>query len=155
GMTLYMNKAFSMDQVDIDTVVVGAGVVGLATAREMAACGKSVVVLEAADKIGAGISERNSGVIHAGIYYQPGSWKARLCIEGRDMLYAFARARNVWHQQCGKLVVATGDAKVDALHKLKQNAETNGVTDLRLLTPAQAKIMEPELACSAAMHVPI
>src|SRR5665647_3781300 len=99
-----------MDQ--IDCVVVGAGVVGLAVARALALQGREVMVLEAAEAIGTGTSSRNSEVIHAGIYYPQGSLKARLCVEGKDMLYAYCAERGIGHSRCGKLMVATNDAQL-------------------------------------------
>lgn len=144
-----------MDHIQINTVIIGAGVVGVATARELALRGVDVAALEAEPAIGSATSARNSGVIHAGLYYPPSSLKARLCIEGRDRLYGYAKDKGIWRQPCGKLVVATDAAQVEALHALKQNAETNGVQDLRLLTGSEAKMMEPELFCMEALHVPI
>lgn len=104
--------------VDIECVVVGAGVVGLAVARALAQAGREVVIVEAADAIGTGISSRNSEVIHAGIYYPPGSLKARLCVDGRHRLLAFCRSHGVAVQQLGKLIVATDDAQVAPLQAL-------------------------------------
>ena len=97
-----------MDQVDC--VVIGAGVVGLAVARALALRGREVMVLEAADAIGTGTSSRNSEVIHAGIYYPQGSLKARLCVEGKALLYAYCAERGIGHCRCGKLIVATSQA---------------------------------------------
>jgi L-2-hydroxyglutarate oxidase LhgO len=142
-----------MDSVEL--IVIGAGVVGLAVARALAQRGREVLVLEAAAAIGTQTSSRNSGVIHAGLYYQPGSLKARLCVAGRDMLYDYAAARGVAHRRCGKIVSATEEAQIAALHALKDNAERNGVTGLRWLNPDEAQALEPELACVAALHVPI
>ena len=105
-----------MDQVDV--VVIGAGVVGLAVARALALQGREVVVVEAADAIGTGTSSRNSEVIHAGLYYPPGSLKARLCVQGRDLLYAYCAERGIAHCRCGKLVVATNEAQVAYLLSL-------------------------------------
>ena len=94
-----------MDQVDV--LVVGAGVVGLAAARALAMRGRDVLVAEAAPRYGSGVSSRSSEVVHAGLYYEPGSLKARLCVRGRELLYAYCRERGVAHARCGKLVVAT------------------------------------------------
>ena len=99
----------------VDTVVVGAGVVGLAVARALALQGREVMVLEAADAIGTGTSSRNSEVIHAGIYYPAGSLKASLCVRGKELLYAYCAERGVGHRRCGKLLVATSDAHAQAL----------------------------------------
>lgn len=143
-----------MDSFSIDTLVVGAGIVGVAIARELSLRGVEVVVVEAEPTIGSVVSARNSGVIHAGLYYKPGGLKARFCVEGRDMLYAYAAARNIWHRRCGKLVVATDASETAALHGLKSNAERNGVGDLALLTAGRARALEPELACVEALHSP-
>ncbi len=141
-----------MDQVDC--VVVGAGVVGLAVARALALQGREVMVLEAADAIGTGTSSRNSEVIHAGIYYPQGSLKATLCVEGKALLYAYCEARGVGYRRCGKLIVATSEAQVAQLQGIVTKAAGNGVPDLVLLTRRQALSMEPNLACVAAVHSP-
>lgn len=143
-----------MEHIKTDAVVVGAGIVGLAIARELAASGVAVVILESETTIGSVTSARNSGVVHAGLYYKPGSLKARFCVAGRDLLYAYAEKRNVWHQRCGKIVVATKKEQIEALHNLKKNAEQNGVSDLRLMTSAEACAVEPELSCVEAMDSP-
>ena len=139
----------------VDTIIIGAGVIGLAVARAMAGLGREVLVLEAESAIGTVTSSRNSGVIHAGIYYEPGSLKARCCVKGRDMLYAYAASHGIAHKRCGKLVVATDESQVEKLRAWKDNAEQNGVTDLRLLTAAEVRALEPEVSCAAALHVPI
>ena len=141
-----------MDQ--IDCVVIGAGVVGLAVARALALQGREVMVLEAAQAIGTGTSSRNSEVIHSGIYYPEGSLKARLCVAGKELLYAYCAARGVGYQRCGKLIVATSDAQVAQLHGMLARAAANGVQDLVLLTRAQARALEPQLECVAALHSP-
>ncbi len=141
-----------MDQVDC--VVVGAGVVGLAVARALALQGREVMVLEAADAIGTGTSSRNSEVIHAGIYYPRGSLKARLCVQGKAMLYAYCAARGIPHRRCGKLIVATSEAQLAQLQALVAQAAANGVDDLIPLTREQARALEPELECVAAVQSP-
>ncbi|MES2050370.1 MAG: NAD(P)/FAD-dependent oxidoreductase [Pseudomonadota bacterium] len=141
-----------MDQVDC--VVVGAGVVGLAVARTLALQGREVMVLEAAAGIGTGTSSRNSEVIHAGIYYPQGSLKAKLCVQGRQMLYDYCEARGIGHSRCGKLIVATSDAQVAQLQGIIDKAAANGVFDLVLLTREQARALEPQLECVAAVHSP-
>lgn len=141
-----------MDQVDC--VVIGAGVVGLAVARALALQGREVMVLEAADAIGTGTSSRNSEVIHAGIYYSEGSLKARLCVQGKALLYAYCEERGIGFSRCGKLLVATSDAQVAQLHVMVAKAAANGVHDLALLTRAQARALEPQLECVAAVHSP-
>jgi len=138
----------------IDCVVIGAGVVGLACARALALAGREVIVLEAAGSIGTETSSRNSEVIHAGIYYPPGSQKAQLCVEGRQLLYRYCEARGVAHRRCGKLIVATGPKQLGTLDKIQAQAAANGVHDLRLLDAAEVKAMESELRCIAALHSP-
>ena len=138
----------------LDCVVIGAGVVGLAVARALALQGREVMVLEAADAIGTQTSSRNSEVIHAGIYYPQGSLKARLCVQGRQMLYAYCEARGIGHRRCGKLIVATHEAQQAQLQAIQAKAAANGVTDLVLLTREQAVAMEPALHCVAALHSP-
>ncbi|MFH1044116.1 MAG: NAD(P)/FAD-dependent oxidoreductase [Pseudomonadota bacterium] len=138
----------------VDCVVIGAGVVGLACAREFARAGREVIVLEAAGAIGTETSSRNSEVIHAGIYYAPGSAKARLCVEGAQRLYRYCEEHGVAHRRCGKLIVATAAAQIAALDEIRAQAEANGVRDLRLLAADEAGAMEPELRCVAALHSP-
>jgi L-2-hydroxyglutarate oxidase LhgO len=138
----------------VDCVVIGAGVVGLAVARALALAGREVIVLEAAGAIGTETSSRNSEVIHAGIYYPPGSAKAVLCVQGKSLLYRYCEEHGVAHRRCGKLIVATAEAQVATLHKILAQAAANGVHDLRQLTMAEAKAMEPELRCVAALHSP-
>ena len=142
----------------VDGVVIGAGVVGLAVAKRLLEAApadqREWLVLEAADAIGTGTSSRNSEVIHAGIYYTPGSLKAQLCVQGRDSLYAYAQARGIGHRRCGKLIVATEDGQRQALDSLAAKARANGVHDLVCLDAAQARALEPELACVAALHSP-
>lgn len=140
--------------VDIECVVVGAGVVGLAVAREMARAGHEVLLIEAAEAIGMGISSRNSEVIHAGIYYPPGSLKAQLCVEGRHRLYTFCESHGVATRRLGKLIVATDQAQVAGLETLLERGLMNGVDDLRLLDQEQAQALEPALACVAALYSP-
>ena len=138
----------------LDAVVVGAGVVGLACARALALAGREVVVLEAADAIGTETSSRNSEVIHAGIYYPAGSLKARFCVAGKLALYRYCDERGIAYRRCGNLVVATDERQLGKLHALRAQAEANGVTDLRLLTGAEARALEPELRCVAAYLSP-
>ena len=115
----------------VDCVVVGAGVVGLAVARALALQGRDVMVLESADAIGTGTSSRNSEVIHAGIYYPQGSLKARLCVEGKELLYAYCAERGVGHSRCGKLLVATSESQRAKLALIQAQAARNGVHDFR------------------------
>jgi len=138
----------------VECIVIGAGVVGLALARELARRGREVVVLESEDRIGTGISSRNSEVIHAGIYYPAGSLKARLCVAGNRALYAYCAAHGVAHRRCGKLIVATDASQIEALRQLRLRAEANGVTDLVWLAVEAARRLEPNLHCSAALLSP-
>ena len=139
---------------DIETVVIGAGVVGLATARALVARGQEVLVLERHGGIGQETSSRSSEVIHAGLYYPPGSLKARFCVEGRNLLYAFARENGVSHARYGKLLVATREEEVPRLDKLAETARANGVTDIARLSADDVRACEPEVAALAALLSP-
>lgn len=139
---------------DIDCIVVGAGVVGLAIARALALSGREVMVVEAAEGIGTGTSARNSEVIHAGIYYPAGSLKAKLCVQGRHMLYAYCTQKGVAHKRLGKLIVATSEDEIAKLDDILSKARINGVDDMELLTAAQAQALEPALFCTAALLSP-
>lgn len=135
----------------IDCVVVGAGVVGLACARALAQAGREVVVLEAASAIGTETSSRNSEVIHAGLYYPPGSLKAASCIGGRHRLYAYCAERGIAHRRCGKLIVACDDGEIPRLEALWANGLANGVEGLDWLGPGEVAACEPALTCRAAL----
>ncbi|WP_179402892.1 NAD(P)/FAD-dependent oxidoreductase [Burkholderia guangdongensis] len=137
-----------------DCVVIGAGVVGLAIARELAARGRETLVLEAADAIGTGTSSRSSEVIHAGLYYPRGSLKAMSCVHGRDLLYEFCDTHHVPHRRTGKLLVATSAAQVKQLAAIAARAEENGVLDLLPLSRTEAQALEPELECVQALFSP-
>ena len=139
---------------ELDTLVVGAGVIGLAVARELAHAGHDVVIAEAEGTIGSGVSGRNSEVIHAGIYYPKGSLKAVHCVAGRRLLYEYCERRYVPHRKCGKLIVATSPEQVDKLEGIRARAEANGADDLQFVDAAAAKRMEPELACHGALVSP-
>ena len=128
--------------------------VGLAVARALALQGREVLVLEAADAIGTGTSSRNSEVIHAGIYYAPGSLKASLCVQGKQLLYAYCAERGIAHQRCGKLIVATDAEQLAQLEKIRLQAAANGVDDLQLLDRAAARALEPQLECTGALLSP-
>jgi L-2-hydroxyglutarate oxidase LhgO len=143
-----------MERAEVDCVVVGAGVIGLACARRVAQSGREVLILESESDIGSGISARNSEVIHAGIYYPTGSLKARLCVAGRARLYAYCADHGVTARKVGKLVVATTSEQIPALHKLMDQARANHVDDLALLGADQARALEPQLSCVAAFHSP-
>jgi L-2-hydroxyglutarate oxidase LhgO len=137
-----------------DAVVVGAGVVGLAVARALAAAGREVLVLEAAETFGTVTSSRNSEVVHAGLYYPPGSLKARLCRRGRDLLYPWLDDHGIEYVRCGKLVVATDAAEVEQLAGIEARARANGVEDLRRIDGGEARALEPEVRCLAALVSP-
>lgn len=139
---------------DVETIVVGAGVIGLATARALLRHGQEVMVLERNDRIGAETSARNSEVVHAGLYYPPGSLRARLCVQGKAQLYEFCRDNGVATNRCGKLLVATSDAEVAKLDAIAATARRNGVEDVVRLTQSEAHAMEPELHCVAALLSP-
>ena len=139
---------------DVDTIVIGAGVVGLAIARSLALRGCQVLVLDRHDVIGSETSSRNSEVIHAGIYYPTGSLRAELCVEGKRLLYEFCARHGVEHRRCGKLLVATADNQLSKLAALHKTAIANGVDDLVALTPAQARKLEPAVSCVAALLSP-
>ena len=139
---------------EADVAVIGAGVVGLACAAELARRGRDVVILEKASAIGTGISSRNSEVIHAGLYYPTGSLKHSLCVEGRRRLYDWLESRKVVHRKCGKLVVATSEEDLPILNAINLQAEANGVEGITRLTDKDAVALEPALACKAALHSP-
>jgi len=138
----------------IDTVVIGAGVVGLAAARAYARAGHETLVIERASAIGTGTSSRNSEVIHAGLYYPAGSAKARLCVNGREQLYEFAASHQVGHRRCGKLLVACDEADGLALERIAGHAAAAGVGDLRMLSAAQVLALEPAVRCQRALLSP-
>ena len=139
---------------DVQTIVIGAGVVGLSVARALALRGHEVMVLEQHALIGSEISSRNSEVIHAGLYYPTGSLRARLCVAGKHQLYAFASEHGVAHKRLGKLLVATADEQIKKLKSIEATARANGVTDLVWLTSREARALEPRLACVAAILSP-
>lgn len=142
------------DVEQVDALVIGAGVVGLAVARALALSGREVMVLERESAIGTGTSSRNSEVIHAGIYYPAGSLKAELCVQGRNALYAYCAERGVDHRRCGKLIVATTPSQLAGLPAILDKARRNGVPDLELLSAEQARRLEPDLHCLGAVHSP-
>lgn len=136
------------------TVVIGAGVVGLAVARALALKGQEVLVLEAETAIGTQTSSRNSEVVHAGIYYPAASAKARLCVAGKELLYNYCVARGIAHQRMGKLIVATEAAQEAQLATMAERAQTNGVHDLQWLSATAVQALEPELRCHSALLSP-
>jgi L-2-hydroxyglutarate oxidase LhgO len=138
----------------VDCVVVGAGVIGLAVARKLAQAGREVIVLEAAEGIGTVTSSRNSEVIHAGIYYKAGSLMARMCVGGKQALYAYCRDHGIPHRNCGKLIVATTPKETEKLQSIRAHAEANGVLDMQTLSGEAACALEPALNCDAALLSP-
>jgi L-2-hydroxyglutarate oxidase LhgO len=139
---------------DIETIVVGAGAVGLTIARALAMAGHEVMVLEQHALIGSETSSRNSEVIHAGIYYPPGSLRAMLCVRGKELLYPFCTENNVPHARCGKLLVATQESHLPKLAAIRETAAKNCVLDLEPVGGNAARVLEPELACVGALLSP-
>jgi L-2-hydroxyglutarate oxidase LhgO len=139
---------------DVDIVVVGAGVIGLAIARRFAIAGLSTVIIETESAFGSATSSRNSEVIHAGLYYGGTPLKERLCTQGRQLLYQYCAAREVPHRRLGKLIIAFEDDEVAALEKIAATGRAAGVDDLRFLSGEEASRLEPELACHAALFSP-
>jgi L-2-hydroxyglutarate oxidase LhgO len=144
----------SVETHEVDCVVIGGGVVGLAVARQLAVLGHEVMVLEKNRALGEETSSRNSEVIHAGIYYEAGSLKGTLCVEGKHALYAFCARRGVPHKRITKLIVAAEAEELPALDRVVQKAAANGVTDLEPLTRAQALALEPALDVAGALLSP-
>ena len=138
----------------IDITIIGAGVVGLAIAAQVATSGRSVYVLEKDETFGRETSSRNSGVIHAGIYYPAGTLKARLCVEGNRMLYELCGRCGIPHRQSGKLIVATTDEEVDQLHALMAKGLRNGAEGLMMISRRQLKALEPDVEGVAALLSP-
>jgi L-2-hydroxyglutarate oxidase LhgO len=138
----------------IETCVVGAGVVGLAIARQLSTDGHQVMVLESGAKFGEGVSSRNSEVIHAGIYYAEDSLKARLCVRGKSLLYEYCASRGIAHRAIGKLIVATSVAEEPELEQIERKAKANGVCDLRYLSARHLKAIEPNVYATMALMSP-
>lgn len=139
----------------VDAIVVGAGVIGIAVARALALAGHAPLIVEAADRFGSVTSARNSEVIHAGLYYAPGSLKASLCVEGRDRLYAYCAARGVGHRRCGKLIFAATSGEAEGLDRIEATAEAAGAGALQRLSGREAAAIEPALACAEALLSPL
>jgi len=137
-----------------DTIVIGAGVIGLAIARELAQTGREVLVLESNNSFGMETSSRNSGVVHAGIYYQPGSLKARCCMDGKQMLYDYCRDRQLPFNRCGKLIIASSKDQIDQLKALQHNARCSGLDDIEWLERDQVFELEPDVRASAGLYSP-
>lgn len=138
----------------MQVLVIGAGVVGLAAARAIALRGHEVIVAEAENAIGTGISSRNSEVIHAGMYYPTGSLRAQHCVTGRRLLYAFCASHGVPHRKCGKLIVATDAVETGKIEAIAAQGKINGVEGLELMTADAARALEPQLFCTAALNSP-
>jgi L-2-hydroxyglutarate oxidase LhgO len=139
---------------EVQTVVVGAGVIGIAVARKLARAGHEVLILESEERIAQHTSSRNSQVIHAGIYYEPNSWRAKLCVAGKQMLYDYCADRHVGFENTQKLIVAVSEAHVSKMPSLLENAKANGVDDLRQIMAVDAISLESELACRGAILSP-
>jgi L-2-hydroxyglutarate oxidase LhgO len=139
---------------ELDAVVIGGGVIGLAVARALALQGRSVTLLEAESRLGQHTSSRNSEVIHAGIYYPPGSLKARLCVQGKALLYAYAAENDVAHRRLGKLIVASREDEVPALEKIRHSAEQCGVHDLEWLQAKDVAALEPAVTAVRGLLSP-
>jgi L-2-hydroxyglutarate oxidase LhgO len=139
---------------DVDTVVIGAGAVGLAVAAAFARSGRDTLVLEAADGVGTATSSRNSEVIHAGMYYPTGSLRHRMCVEGRRKLYRYLSERGVPHLKRGKLIVATSDRETKKIEAIYATGQKNEVEGLEMISGAEAMAMEPNLFCTAAVWSP-
>jgi L-2-hydroxyglutarate oxidase LhgO len=139
---------------EVNVVVIGGGVVGLAIAAELARDSEDLFVLEAEPRPGLGTSTRNSGVIHAGMYYPTGSLKAEHCRRGAELLYSFCQRHQVPHRQAGKLIVATTEAQIPMLERLQAQGERNGVADLRMIDRAEIRAIEPHVEGVAALHSP-
>ena len=137
-----------------DTIVIGAGVIGLAIARQLALSGRGVFLLEANDSIGMETSSRNSGVIHAGIYYPPNSLKARCCVRGKNLLYDYCVKRHIPHSRCSKLIIAESAVQLSTLNALQHNAINSGVNDIEWLDQARVLELEPEVSTTAALLSP-
>ena len=135
----------------VDCVVIGAGVIGLAIAREMALQGRETILLERENAFGTISSARNSEVIHAGIYYPKDSLKAKLCVEGNHLLYEYCRSHQVATQPYGKLIVASDDSQLDDLQAILYKAQNNGVPAIKMILGDQAKALEPQLQCVSAI----
>ena len=137
-----------------ECIVIGAGLIGLACARQLAMAGHEVVILEAANAIGTETSSRNSEVIHAGIYYPKGSLKANLCVHGKNLLYQYCVSHGIEYKRLGKLIVATSEDEVPQLKIIKEKAVNNGVHDIEYLTQQQITSLEPAINAKAALYSP-
>ena len=137
----------------VDCVIVGAGVVGLAVAAELAKQGREVVVLEQHELIGSETSSRNSEVIHAGIYYPTNSLKAKFCVRGKQLLYDYCASRGVDHKRCGKIIVAANESQRATVEQYISKAAANGVADLYWIDEAELGALEPEVQGLSLIHI--
>jgi L-2-hydroxyglutarate oxidase len=143
-----MNKIF-------DVTIIGGGIIGLATAYSLATKAKiNILLLEAEPNLAAHQTGNNSGVIHSGLYYKPGSLKAKNCVEGRESLYKFCENHDIQHERCGKVVVATNEGEITALDNLEQRGKKNGLKGLRRLSAEELKEYEPSVSGVAGLLVP-
>ena len=139
---------------DFDCIIVGAGVIGLAIARELSLSGQSVIILEKEGAVGTETSSRNSEVIHSGLYYPAGSLKALYCVEGNRLLYSYCYSKNIPYKKCGKLIVAADQSEIAGLRSLLLKGKNNGCDDLLLLDGEGVGVLEPKLNCVAALLSP-
>jgi L-2-hydroxyglutarate oxidase LhgO len=142
-----------MENAIIEHLVIGAGVIGLSVAAALARGGEQVFVVEAASRIGCGISSRNSEIVHSGIYYETGSLKHRLCVDGRRLLYDYCRSHRIAHRKCGKLIVAANEVEADQIVGLAKRAQQNQIERVDLIDAQAAKRLEPNLRATLALHV--
>src|SRR5690554_6709823 len=142
------------DQYDI--AIIGGGIVGMATAMALVQqTNQKIVVLEAEEQLAAHQTGHNSGVIHSGLYYKPGSLKARNCVEGREAMYRFAEEHGIAHENCGKLVVATSEKEIPALNRLEERGKANGLVGIRRLNGlSELREYEPHVNGIAGLYVP-
>src|ERR671936_3049784 len=144
----------AMSSTQYDVVIIGGGIVGLATAMALKSGSRaSLAVLEAEDRLAAHQTGHNSGVIHSGLYYKPGSLKAKNCVEGRELMYRYCADNGIAHERCGKVVVATAERELPALAELERRGTANGLKGLRRLGPAELRGYEPHVAGIAGLHV--
>ncbi len=144
-----------MDPARYDVAIIGGGILGLATALALVDSGcRNLIVVEAEGELAAHQTGNNSGVIHSGLYYKPGSLKARNCAAGREMMYRFCAEHGLPHERCGKIVVACDAAELPALDELERRGRANGLEGIRRIPPEETRELEPHVACIAALHVP-
>jgi len=143
-----------MSHFKVDTIIVGAGAVGLAIAENLSNSGKEVLILESEDDFGKITSSRNSGVIHAGIYYSENSLKSKFCVEGNQMLYSYCKKNNIPYENTKKLLVATSKEQIAIIDKIKLQAEKNGVKGITKISKKEVSNIEPYIICEEALLVP-